>query len=155
MPRACACREERGRGACRPASRAALLLSPHAPPSSRPATHPPSPQYYVTARHAAACPISGDSCPTCPIPSCPIPGIGCTSSNNVGFTFLGLLVVAPALAVIVLVCNARGLLDPIKNRMPAWLCGSGGGGGGSYSSSYKSVSATGSSAPIASAYGSA
>lgn len=104
--------------------------------------------YYVTARHAAACPISGNL-------------DGCTAGTKAGFTFLGLLVVAPALALIVLFCDARGWLDPVKNRMPAWMTlptwlgGSGGGGGGSYSSSYKSVGATGSSAPIASAYGSA
>jgi hypothetical protein len=103
-------------------------------------------RYYVSARHAAACPISGNL-------------DGCTAGTKAGFTFLGLLVVAPITAAIFLFVDARGWLDPIKNRMPAWMAlpswlgGSGGGGGGPYSASYKSVGA--SSAPIASAYGSA
>jgi len=106
--------------------------------------------YVVTASSYAACGTKGD----------PYDGYFDDPAHSFGFVVLGAtLTILTYLAITFM--DGRGWLDPIKNRMPAWMkcqtCSRGGGsssGSSSYSSSYKTVGA--SATPIAaSAYGTA
>lgn len=109
------------------------------------ASEPSTCAYVLTATTKAACGVKGD----------PFDGYRDNPGHSFGFVILGsVLTIATAYALTF--ADARGWLDPVKRRMPAFCrCGSGAASTGASSySSYKSVGAA--ATPIAgNAYGTA